>query len=228
MKKPKQIESTSPATARHEWAKSPGTRGASRYPMTRNRTHTKLAATIALALSVALAAPVSAADPQAAGITTRRVPIAGTRLVRGHSTVVVDAPLAKVREHVLAFAAYPEFMPHYKTAKVLGRTPSGGRNVYMEVTALHGAVKMWARVEVQKPAPSDALESHEIRFLEGNVKELSGAWRLRRIDASKTELTLEIFLNPSLPLPASLINEENLDGSRKGVDAMRKRIEQSP
>jgi ribosome-associated toxin RatA of RatAB toxin-antitoxin module len=166
--------------------------------------------------------PVPTTTPE---VTAVSVPIEGSELVRGRSTVIVAAPIAKVREAVLDFAHYPEFMPHYSAAKVLGRTPSGAREIYMEITALHGAVKMWAKVEMPKPATVDGVEVHETKFLEGNVKDFAAMWRLRKIDDAKTELSLEVFLNPKIPLPNELINDENVSGSTKGVLAMRTHAE---
>ncbi|MCC6557668.1 MAG: SRPBCC family protein [Polyangiaceae bacterium] len=156
---------------------------------------------------------------------TESIPIPGTKLVRGRTTLVVRAPLARVRAAVLDFAHYPEFMPHFTTCRVIGRSPSGGRDVYMEVAALHGAVKMWARLDARKPVTADGVETHEMRKLDGNVEDLHAIWRLRPLDAGRTELSLEIFLQPRIPLPASLLNAENVDGSARGAVAVRARSE---
>jgi ribosome-associated toxin RatA of RatAB toxin-antitoxin module len=161
----------------------------------------------------------------ASDVVTVPVPIEGSGYVRGRSTVVVKAPIDKVRETVLAFSHYPEFMPHHRACRVLGRTPQGGRDVYAEISVLHGALKLWARFEMQKARMVDGVELHAARFIEGNVHEFTASWRLKKIDDKSTELTLDVFLNPKLPLPKSVINQENLTGSAGGVDAMRTRIE---
>ncbi|HSN99123.1 MAG TPA: SRPBCC family protein [Candidatus Nanopelagicales bacterium] len=189
-----------------------------------------LAAGLAAALlSVTVPAAHAEAPPPAhdasRAVRTEPVPIPGTHLVRGRSTLVVDAPVSRVRAAIRAFSRYPEFMPHFRTCRIIGRSPSGGRDLYLEVEALHGAVKMWARVDAMKPAEADGVETHAIRFLEGNVRELSATWRLRPLSGSQTELSLEIFLHPRLPLPVSLLNSENLDGSARGVQAIRARSE---
>ncbi len=160
-----------------------------------------------------------AADP-----TTVSVPH-GDGYARGRSTIAVDAPIDRVRETILDFAHYPDFMPHYSRCKILGRTASGARDVYMEVSALHGAVRMWARVEVPKPSSVDGFETYETRFVDGNVRELKAIWRLKSVGEGRTELSLEVFLNPGLPLPKRLVNQENLDGSAAAVMAAKKRIE---
>lgn len=156
---------------------------------------------------------------------TVSVPIPGTGLVRGRSTLTIAAPIDKVRAVVLDFPHYPAFMPHYQACRVLGRGRDGAaREVYMEVAALHGAVKMWARVDVSKPAAADGVEVHESKLLEGNIKDLKATWRLKKIDEKSTELTLEIFLLPRLPLPDKLVNQENLNGSAAAVMAVKRRV----
>jgi ribosome-associated toxin RatA of RatAB toxin-antitoxin module len=155
------------------------------------------------------------------------VPIAASDLVRGRATVEVRAPIQAVRDAVLGFSRYPSFMPHYETCKVLGRTASGGRDVYMEISALHGAMNMWVRVEVTKATEGD-VEVVGAKLVDGNVEDFAATWRLRRLDPSRTELSLEVFLKPRLPLPAAILNEENLKGAVKGAAAMRVRAERAP
>ena len=168
-----------------------------------------------------------AAPPAAPGDPVRvvAIPIAGTELVRGRATVKVNAPLEKVREVVLDFGHYTEFMPYYRSSKVLGRTAAGARDVYMEIEALHGAVRLWVEVEIPRPTIVEGVETYESRFVKGNVKDFKAIWRLRRIDDAATELSLEVFLEPQLPLPTALVNKGNLGGSFKGVTAIRARIE---
>jgi ribosome-associated toxin RatA of RatAB toxin-antitoxin module len=162
------------------------------------------------------------AEPRGIGI-----PIENSELVRGSASVIVRAPLPRVREEVLRFGEYAEFMPHYQKSRVLGRTSSGAREVYMEIHALHGAVRMWAKVEVPKPIVDGDGERIEMRMTEGNVKNLEGVWRLRAIDAETTELTLEIFLHPNIPMPARMMNDENIRGAVRGVSAMQQRVERA-
>ena len=181
-----------------------------------------------------LATPVEERDPatDAGGeagkvpeASREAVPIEGSDLVHGRSTVEVHAPAAKVRETVLDFGRYPDFMPHYAGARDLGRKKHGAREVYMQWAALHGAIKMWARFDLIPRTEGDA-EIWESSFIDGNVKDAYAFWRIEPIDDTRTQLTLEVFLHPKLPLPTDLLNEENLDGAVKGVTAMRKRCEE--
>jgi ribosome-associated toxin RatA of RatAB toxin-antitoxin module len=164
------------------------------------------------------------AAPTVAAPTPEAIAIPGSDLVHGRATVVVKAPIDKVREAVLGFAHYPEFMPHYTAARVIGPT-SGGKEVYMQIEALHGAVSMSANVEVPKPAMIDGVETYDTKFLKGNVDDFKAVWRMKKIDDQSTELSLEVFLKPKLPLPHQLINSENMNGAVKGVVAMRARLQ---
>ncbi|UQA56409.1 SRPBCC family protein [Polyangium aurulentum] len=170
----------------------------------------------------AAASPAPAVDPVA-----EAVPIQGSDLVRGKAKIVVHAPMHLVRQRILAFNEYAEFMPHYNRSKDLGRGKNGSRNVYMEVYALRGAARMWARMSVAKAQWSNGVQTYDVSFIEGNVRDFHATWRMRQVDPAHTELELEVFLQPKLPLPASLLNRENMEGAVKGVVAMRNRIEQS-
>lgn len=179
------------------------------------------------ALRLAAAREESSAQPAAAaaGIVSTAIPIGDTGYTRGRSTAIVKAPIERVRATVLSFERYPEFMPHYKKCRVLGRTPSGGWDVYMEVSALQGAITMWARIEIQKPVVADGVETYSSRFVSGNVRDLQAVWRLERIDAGSTRVSLEVFLRPKLPLPKRLVNAENVEGSASAIAALRARVE---
>lgn len=156
---------------------------------------------------------------------TRAVPIPNSSLVRGVATVNVRAPIAKVRAVILDFAHYPEFMPHYEACRVLGVTKAGGRDVYMRIAAVHGVVKMWARIEVAKPIVVDGAETYRSRYVDGNIKDLQATWSVKKIDDATTQLQVEVFMNPKLPLPASVVNHENVDGARSAALAFKARAE---
>ena len=182
--------------------------------------------------TVPVAGPVSADELAAAthdGVRPEAVAIPGSSYVRGRSTVTVNAPIQRVRDVVLAFAQYSKFMPHYVASKVLGRAPSGGREVYLEVEAMSGVIKFWAELELP-PMPvtnPDGSELYETKFIKGNVSAFDAAWRLRKASAATTELTLEVYLEPKLSLPGSALNHENLKGSAEGVVAMKLRAEKA-
>jgi ribosome-associated toxin RatA of RatAB toxin-antitoxin module len=207
----------------------PGCAGSAPRPQTPETAQppTKTLAERALSRVEDLTGPLGAGESDTEGDAASRqsVPIAGSELVHGLATVTVNAPIERVREAVLGFKHYAEFMPHYRASRLLGRTMSGGRDVYMEIEALHGAMKMWARIEVAKPVMVHDVETYVTTFIDGNVKNFQANWRMKKLADDQTSLSLEVFLDPSITLPVELQNDENIDGAARGVEAMRDRIE---
>lgn len=146
-------------------------------------------------------------------------------LVRGRSTVRVDAPLDRVRAAVLRFNDYASFMPHYRASRVIDKTADRTK-VYMQIAALHGLVRMGAQIWFPNaPETVDGWLTYASSFESGNVDDFKAIWRLKPIDEAHTLLSLEVFLSPRLPLPVSERNKENLAGALRGALAMRDRIE---
>ncbi|MBI4954741.1 MAG: SRPBCC family protein [Myxococcales bacterium] len=156
---------------------------------------------------------------------SERIPIPGSDFVRGRARVVVRAPIERVRATLYDFKSYPEFMPYWDTARVVGKKPDGAHEVYMSVKLLYGALRLWARLDFPKPTLVDGVEVIEERYVEGNLKELQGRWQLRAIDADRCEVTVEVLMLPKMPLPLELVNNCQEDGARMLVDAVRLRAE---
>ncbi len=167
-----------------------------------------------------------AARPETEEVEPVSVPIQGTDLVEAKATVTARVPLEKARATVLQrFEDYPQFMPEYSDAKRLGNLSSGNEKVYMEITTLGGIAKMFANVEIMPVSKQATTEVYEARFIDGNVRQFKAIWTLTPTAAGHTELSLQVFLHPSLPLPDFLVNKANLDGAKKGALAMKRRIE---
>lgn len=166
-----------------------------------------------------------AARPEADDVDPVAVPIQGSDLVEAKATVIARAPIDKARATIRLFEDYPQFMPEYSDAKRLGKLPTGNEKVYMEITTLGGVAKMFANVEVLSVRKEGETEIHEARFLDGNVRQFKAIWTLTPTTDGNTEVTLQVFLHPSLPLPDFLVNKANLDGAKKGALAMKRRIE---
>ncbi len=181
------------------------------------------------------AAPETSAQPAAAGAAlpepTGRDPLSesvpiGDDLVRGRGTVRCAVPLARVREMVLKYDDYAQFMPFYKSSHVLDRDAESPK-VYMQVAALNGLVKMGAQLKMPNaPKKENGWDVYESQFESGNVQDFKAIWRMKAIDDQGSFLSLEVALLPKLPLPTSTLNNENVKGAVNGVTAMRARAEQ--
>jgi hypothetical protein len=156
-------------------------------------------------------------------------PVPGSDIVRAHATVLVRAPIARVREVLLDCPRYPEFLHSYKGCVDQGPTPRGGRVWRMELEELGGLIKLWVRAEISPVTVTDGVESFEGRYLEGNVRTFESRWQLEPVqEGDFTRLTLESHMDPKLPLPASLINGGSVDGIRDAILAVKRRAEAAP
>lgn len=63
-------------------------------------------------------------------VRSEAVPVEGSDLVRGRATVVVEAPLADVRRHVIDYGAYADYLPWQKRSQVLRRKRDGAQEVH--------------------------------------------------------------------------------------------------
>ncbi len=153
------------------------------------------------------------------------LPVPGTSLERVRATILIDAPIDRVRTVVFDYDRYPEFMPMYKKASVIWTTPSGLRLVHME---LGGLVHLWMRVEISPARREGAVELYEGRLVQGNVKAFRPRWELEAM-GKQTRLTVESFMDPDLTLvPNGLVNSGTRDGMRDATIALKARIEGKP
>jgi ribosome-associated toxin RatA of RatAB toxin-antitoxin module len=149
--------------------------------------------------------------------------VAGSSIERVRATIVVDAPIDRVRAVLFDFARYPQFMPHYSKAGVLHTTASGGRVVRMEIDQL---VHLWMEIEIGPPASAKGIESYEGRLAGGNVKAFHPRWEIEALDAGRTRLRVESFLDPDLSLvPSAFVNSGAREGIRDAVVALKARSE---
>jgi ribosome-associated toxin RatA of RatAB toxin-antitoxin module len=138
----------------------------------------------------------------------------------GGAAIFVNAPYATVRQIVLDYRHYTEFMKPLSQSKVLSRK-NGVSELYMEAPILHGAAKVWAVVQVAAPTKEGAGEKIDIRYLRGNVDDLHMVWRMRPVDATHTVLKLDILVDPTLPVPSALVTPELSYAADKAVTAVR-------
>ena len=155
------------------------------------------------------------------------VPIDGSTRVRGRASIVVNAPLDKVRMVLVDFEKYPEFMPAFSGSKILSRM-HGGWQLYQELTALHGTVRMWAHIKLPKPTVVDGVETYAGELVEGNVKAYEPRWQLRPVGDKATQMTVELFLEPKFFMPESWLNQKNVEAARTAALAMKLRVEHTP
>jgi hypothetical protein len=150
----------------------------------------------------------------------------------GHAETLVHAPLASVRARVLDFGRYHEIMPEkFRASRVIGHSPDGSADVYVQIAILHGMVLLW---DVTRFAPvhsvAPGLDVVEGRMVsgKGNIEDLNVVWTIHALDDEWTVLKLDLLLKPGLPAPQSAVDEELRDSAMNAVDAIHDRAQGSP
>ena len=194
-----------------------------------------LVAALALGLSL-VAARDACAGPRPAGArpasleegragaapVVESFPVEGTGIQRFRATVLMDAPVDRVRDVVFDYGKYPESMSIYEKASVLWTTPAGARLVHMQ---LGGIVHRWMRVEIAPPAHQGNVEKYEGHLVQGNVKAFRPSWVLES-RGDRTRVTVDSFIDPDLALvPDALVNSGARDGVRDAMVALTARVE---
>ncbi len=172
------------------------------------------------------AAPAAAPDPAEEPVVAS-TPVPGSDIVRARATVLVRAPMARVREVLFDCPHYAEFLKSYHACTDEGVSPRGGHLWRMDLEELGGLIKLWVRAEIGPPTTTDGVERYEGRYLAGNVGAFASAWKLEPA-GDATRLTLESHLDPKLPLPSSLINSGSLGGIKAAILAIKHRAEAAP
>ncbi|HET9953163.1 MAG TPA: hypothetical protein VFQ61_01595 [Polyangiaceae bacterium] len=204
------------------------------YPLRVGRRPLAIAA---LGLLFGLAAPAGIAPAHAderrpEKAERYRRPVPSQSIEAGCARLGVNASLETVRKVVNDFDRYASFVKRYKdgrlqlqvTAKLLGRSGEK-KDVYLEVPILRGTSKVWGMLRfdpVKVVGDEEILEGH---LLKGNVERLDARWRLRRIEAGRTLVALELLIVPKVPVPRDVVTGELEFVSDVSVSGVRNEAE---
>lgn len=171
-----------------------------------------------------LVTSVSAAPPlKNLPIQVSSIAHPGTSVRWGRAEGVVEAPVDAVRKIVGNYGAYHEFLPSFRTSRVLSQRGSRAL-VYMEAGIAKNTLTIWAQMKIS-PMPSvgktEVIEAH---MLKGNLEFMEAQWELTPLDAGRTRVAFQILVDPKVPLPASLVTRENEKASKRTIGALRKRV----
>lgn len=172
--------------------------------------------------SLALPGVAAAQDPSA--IQTHREPAEGTDVTVGAATGLVQASADDVIAVLSDYGNYVEFMPHFRTSRVLGAR--GNRaNVYVEAAILHDTMTLWAQVVLRvRDGARPGQKIIEATMTRGNVDTFIVRWEVQPVDASNTLVTFKLLVDPDLPVPDSLVSSENERWARATLGRLRTRV----
>lgn len=133
------------------------------------------------------------------------------------ATVLIDAPLAEVQEALFAVGAYPEWLTSIKKSEVL-ETDSSGRVVKAKLSVDAGMMKDRVTLDYDwSAAPLVLSFSMDEADL---LTQMDGTYTLKSIDEDTTQVTYELTVAVSLPVPSMMITK----GQQQIIDAALKEL----
>lgn len=135
------------------------------------------------------------------------------------STVLIDATLADVQEALFAVGAYPEWLSSIKKAEVL-ESDESGRALKAKLSIDAGMMKDRVTLDYDwSAAPLTLSFSMDEADL---LTQMDGTYILKAIDEDTTQVTYELTVAVSLPVPAMMITkaqQQTIDAALKELTA---------
>jgi len=117
------------------------------------------------------------------------------------ATITIDAPLAAVTEALFTLENYPEWSSSIKSVEVVNRDDQG-RATKVKMTIDAGMMKDRVILDYDwSEAPARlSFSLDDADLLTG----MDGAYIIKRIDDESTEVTYELTVSLSMPIPAMM------------------------
>jgi ribosome-associated toxin RatA of RatAB toxin-antitoxin module len=133
------------------------------------------------------------------------------------STVVIDAPLADVQAALFSIESYPEWLTSIKKVDVIERD-SQNRITKAKLSIDAGMMKDRVVLDYDwsaEPASlSFTLDEADL------LTQMDGTYTLKALDADSTQVTYELEIAVSMPVPAMMITK----GQQQTIDAALKEL----
>jgi ribosome-associated toxin RatA of RatAB toxin-antitoxin module len=133
------------------------------------------------------------------------------------STVVIDAPLADVQAALFEIGSYPEWLSSIKKVDVIDRD---GENRVVKAKLAIDAGMMKDRVTLDydwSAAPATLSFTMDEADL---LTQMDGTYSLKAIDADTTQVTYELTVAVSLPVPSMMVTK----AQKQTIDAALKEL----
>lgn len=192
-------------------------------PVFRTFAHVLVACALVPTASLAQAQVAATPVPSEAPIAVTTLPEPNTDVQWGRAEGVVDAPLDRVMAIVQDYGNYAAFLPNFKVSRVLSQRGASA-NVYMEVGILKGTVTIWAQLAIRAKPNQGETRVIEARMTEGNITRMNARWEVTPITATQSKVVFQMLIDPDLPVPSSLVTEQNRKAAERTIRALRKRL----
>ena len=138
---------------------------------------------------------------------------------KSSSTIVIDAPLTDVQAALFDIATYPEWLTSIKKADVLERDDQG-RAVKAKLSIDAGMMKDRVTLDYDwSAAPASLSFTMDEADL---LTQMDGTYFIKALDEDSTQVTYELTVAVSLPVPAMMITkaqQQTIDAALKELAA---------
>jgi ribosome-associated toxin RatA of RatAB toxin-antitoxin module len=138
---------------------------------------------------------------------------------KSSSTIVIDAPLADVQAALFDIATYPEWLTSIKKADVL-ESDDQGRAIKAKLAIDAGMMKDRVTLDYDwSAAPASLSFSMDDADL---LTQMDGTYFIKAIDEDSTQVTYELTVAVSLPVPSMMITkaqQQTIDAALKELAA---------
>ena len=138
---------------------------------------------------------------------------------KSSSTIVIDAPLADVQAALFDIATYPEWLTSIKKADVL-ESDDQGRALKAKLSIDAGMMKDRVTLDYDwSAAPASLSFTMDEADL---LTHMDGTYFIKALDEDSTQVTYELTVAVSLPVPAMMITkaqQQTIDAALKELAA---------
>ena len=150
----------------------------------------------------------------------------GTKARYGHAEALVATSAAELAKAAADFGHYKDLHPKFSTARIIGKE-GGQTDVYMRYPVKIGPVKIELfevmRFEADRmDGGSHVIEGHGVK---GDMSRGHTMITIKPVDATHSLLLVDGNLDPKIPAPQSLVDEELRDGAGDFVDGLKDRAQ---
>ncbi len=138
---------------------------------------------------------------------------------KSSSTIIIDAPLADVQAALFDIATYPEWLTSIKKADVL-ESDDQGRAIKAKLSIDAGMMKDRVTLDYDwSAAPASLSFTMDEADL---LTQMDGTYFIKAIDEDSTQVTYELTVAVSLPVPSMMITksqQQTIDAALKELAA---------
>jgi ribosome-associated toxin RatA of RatAB toxin-antitoxin module len=92
----------------------------------------------------------------------------------------------------------------------------------MQASIAKDTMTLWAQLKVSARPNVGKTRVIEAKMVQGNMDAMFARWELTPLDNEHTLVAFQVLMDPKVPLPASLVSDENEKASQKTIRALRR------